>query len=228
MASAKNLSDEFISMKTQFSNLLMLIVSLGTAAQAGVYSFDIPPSSGNPAIANSYAKDGVTFSYGVYAPLTDSVGSDIPGTERWQVDTGVGPVTVEKPFDYGRASTTETEMNALFQPVLVLLPPSTFLTGLGFKLESSTLSGNANPIQPVLFYNAQDQLIGSLQVNLASANADITSGAIAKASKVVLPAGKFYRQISTTTITDVPEVDARSLVAGVLFVGAVVYRRFKR
>ena len=215
-------------MKTLHSSLLIAVASLGAAVHAGIYSFDVPPSTGNAGLANTYAKDGTTFSYGVYAPLTDSFGSDILGTDRWQVDVGAGAVTVEKPFDYGRAITTETELNALFQPVVLLFPPSTFLTSLSGKLEGSTLTGNANPVQPILFYDGQDKLIGSLYLNLSTPNGEFTSGPLSKATKAVLPAGKFYRQVTVLTEANVPEVDARSLVAGVLLAGAIGYRRFRR
>ena len=212
-------------MKTIQAGLIGAAFLLATGVHAGVYSFDVPPVLNNPGLANSYASDGATFAYGVYAPLTDSFGSDIPGTERWQVDAGAGPVTVEKPLDYGRGTTSETELNALFQPVLLLFPPSTFITGLSGKLEGSGLSGNANPTQLIQFFDGQAHLLGSLPVDLSIPNGVFSSGSLAQASMVLLPAGKFYRQI---TVTTVPEIDARSLVAGVLLAGAIGYRRFRR
>ena len=198
----------------------------GSAATAGVYSFDVPPPSGNAGLANSYASDGTTFAFAIYAPLVDSLGSDIPGTDRWQIDTGSGAVTVEKPADYGRSATGETSLNALFQPVFVLFPASSTITAFSGKLETSTISGNVNPVQSILFFNAQDQQVGSLPVDLSVANGTFSATGLLGVTKVLLPAGKFYRQLGSTTVSSaVPEVDARSLVAGALLVGAFAWRR---
>jgi hypothetical protein len=215
-------------MKTSISTLCLAAALSGTAALGGVYSFDVPPSVGNAGLANAYANDGTTFSYAVYAPKVDSFGSDIPGTDFWQIDLTAPAVTVEKPQDYGRSATGEKAMNALFQPILVLLPGSSTATSFSGKLELSSISGNVNPVQSVLFFNAQDQQIGSLSVDLSIGGGTFSIGSLSGVSKVLLPAGKFYQQISFTPSAAVPEVDARCLVAGALLVGAVAWRRTRR
>lgn len=216
-------------MKLLSSALAAAVVLTGSTCLAGLYSFDAAPLAGNAGLANSYAADGTTFAFAVFAPLVDNLGSDIPGTDRWQIDTGAGAVTVEKPADYGRSATSETALNALFQPVFVLFPSSAAVTGFSGKLEKSTISGNANPVQSILFFNAQDQQIGSLSVDLSVASGTFSVSGLSGVTKALLPAGKFYQQVGFTgTSQAVPEVDARSLVAGGLLLGVMAWRRVRR
>ncbi len=212
-------------MKLLPSALVAAVILTGSTCVAGVYSFDVAPSVGNAGLANTYASDGTTFAFAVFAPLTDSVGSDIPGSDRWQIDTGAGAVTVEKPADYGRSATAETALNALFQPVYVLFPALSSVTGFSGKLEKSTIAGNPNPLQSILFFNSQDQQIGSLSVDLSVASGTFNITGLSGVTKALLPAGKFYQQLGFTAVQAVPEVDARSWVAGGLLLGAMVWRR---
>lgn len=216
-------------MKLHASALVAGLILTGSTCAAGVYSFDVAPSLGNAGLANSYAADGTTFAFAVFAPLVDNLGSDIPGTDRWQIDTGAGAVTVEKPADYGRSATSETALNALFQPVFVLFPPSATVTGFSGKLEKSPIAGNANPVQSILFFNSQDQQIGSLAVDLSVSSGTFNITGLSGVTKALLPAGKFYQQVGFTgTQTVVPEIDARSLVAGGLLLGVMALRRQRR
>ena len=215
-------------MKLLPSALVAAVILTGSTCVAGVYSFDVAPSVGNAGLANTYASDGTTFAFAVFAPLTDSVGSDIPGSDRWQIDTGAGAVTVEKPSDYGRSATLETALNALFQPVYVLFPALSSVTGFSGKLEKSTIAGNPNPVQSILFFNAQDQQIGSLSVDLSVASGTFNITGLSGVTKALLPAGKFYQQLGFTAVQAVPEVDARSWIAGGLLLGAVAWRRVRR
>ena len=215
-------------MKLIPSALVAAVILTGSTCVAGVYSFDVAPSVGNAGLANSYASDGTTFAFAVFAPLTDNVGSDIPGTERWQIDAGGGAVTVEKPADYGRSVTSETALNALFQPVLVLFPSLASVTGFSGKLEKSTITGNANPVQSILFFNSQDQQIGSLSVDLSVASGTFNITGLSGVTKALLPEGKFYQQLGFTAVQAVPEVDARSWIAGGLLLSAIAWRRSRR
>ena len=215
-------------MKLLPSALVAAVILTGSTCVAGVYSFDVAPSVGNAGLANAYASDGTTFAFAVFAPLTDSFGSDIPGSDRWQIDAGAGAVTVEKPSDYGRSATLETALNALFQPVYVLFPALSSVTGFSGKLEKSTIAGNPNPVQSILFFNSQDQQIGSLSVDLSVASGTFNITGLSGVTKALLPAGKFYQQLSFTAGQAVPEVDARSLVAGGLLLGAIAWRRARR
>lgn len=216
-------------MKLHPSALVAGLILAGSTCIAGVYSFDVAPSLGNAGLANSYASDGTTFAFAVFAPLVDNLGSDIAGTDRWQIDTGAGAVTVEKPSAYGRSATSETALNALFQPVFVLFPPTTSVTGFSGRLEKSTIAGNANPVQSILFFNSQDQQIGSLSVDLSVASGTFNITGLSGVTKALLPAGKFYQQVGFTGSSQaVPEIDARSLVAGGLLLGAWGWRRVRR
>ena len=209
-------------MKTSLPLALLATALAGALpARATLFTFDSVVSGTD---ANSLSQAGVTFQPGIFTPDTDSFGSDIPGTEKWRVDGTAPAVTVDNPnlFGRGNAPSPNNALNALFQPVLVLFPTSTDVTGFTATLDHDTF-GDAH--LTVNFYDTNDNLLSSLPLDQTVPGFTFTSGALNGLSKVVLPAGAFYDNVSFTAV---PEVDGRVLTAGLLLAGAALARRLRK
>ena len=160
--------------------------------------------------ANSLSQAGVTFQPGVFRPDTSADGLDLPGTEKWRVDSTAPLVTVDHPGLYGRgfAPSGDNALNALFQPVIVLFPASTDLTGFSAKLDNDTF-GDAR--LSVSFYDANDRLLSSLPLDQTVPGYTVSSGTISGVSKLVLPGGAFYDNVNVG-ISTVPEPSTWALL----------------
>ena len=201
--------------------LLLATAAIAIPAQATLFTFDNVVSGTE---ANGLSQAGVTFQPGIFTPDTDAFGSDIPGTEKWRADASSPAVTVDNPSLFGRgaAPSPNNALNALFQPVLVLFPTSTDITGFSATLDSDTF-GDAH--LSVNFYDSNDNLLKSVAVDQTVAGFTFDSGALSGLSKVVLPAGAFYDNVGFTAV---PEVDGRVLTAGLLLAGAALARRLRK
>lgn len=171
--------------------------------------------------ANLNAPVGLTIDYAAYLPLQDGFGDDIPGTEAWRVDGSAGPVLVQEPQSFygrGAAPSPLNALDAVFQPVLLSFSTPFYMTSFSVTLDNDTFGG-AN--ESVLFYDASDSLLLSAPVDQTVAGFQLNTGIIGNVSKVVLPSGGLYDNVSA-----VPEPGVGMLLVGGLLVGGL--RRFRR
>lgn len=199
---------------------LALLLAACLPAHAGLFTFDGAPS-GTPA---NHLAGPVQFSPGIFSPDTDEFGSDIPGTEKWRKDAGAPAITVDNPILFGRGSAPSgaNALNALFQPVLVLFPPSTGTIRFGATLDNDPFGDSALAVG---FYDADDHLLASVPIDQTVPGFVFESEALSGVAKVVLPAGAFYDNLSYAAV---PEVDGRTLAAGLLTLAGWLHRRFRR
>ncbi len=186
-------------MKTSHTMALLLAgLAVAVPARATTFTFDGVASGSS---ANSLSQAGITFQAGTFLPDTNAEGLDVPGTEKWRVDFSSPAVTVDNPGLFGRgiAPSGGNALNALFQPVIVLYPGTSGFTRFSTVLDNDKF-GDANVA--VNFYDSKDRLIASLPVDQTIPGYVIESGPLDGVSKVVLPAGAFYDNVSVTSVPE--------------------------
>ena len=186
-------------MKTSHTMALLLAgLAVAVPTRATTFTFD-GVASGNS--ANSLSQAGITFQAGTLLPDTNAEGLDVPGTEKWRVDFSSPAVTVDNPALYGRGVVAGggNALNALFQPVMVLYPGTSGFTRFSATLDNDKF-GDAG--LAVGFYDSKDRLIASLPVDQTVPGYVIESGPLDGVSKVVLPAGAFYDNVSVTSVPE--------------------------
>lgn len=186
-------------MKTSHT-LALLLAGLAVAVPAGATTFTFDGVASGSS-ANRLSQAGITFQAGTLLPDTNAEGLEVPGTEKWRVDFSSPPVTVDNPGLFGRGITPSggNALNALFQPVVVLYPGSSGFSRFSATLDNDTF-GAAD--LTVGFYDSNDRLIASVRADQTVPGYVIESGPLDGVSKVVLPAGAFYDNV---TVTSVPE-----------------------
>lgn len=193
------------------------LVLSAVASRAATIGFDVLPagSSANPSLANAYAAGQASFSYAVFAPDIDpSTGDPLPATSRWRADTTAGTpgVPVGNPLLFGRgtAPSGANALNVLDQPVLVTFGGLPLLS-FGAILDRGSLTGNASPIQDILYLDERGSIVKSQPVDFSRSLNSFQASSLNGVSSVLLPAGKFYDDL---TFVAVPEPS--SLAIGTL------------
>ena len=168
--------------------------------------FDGAPS-GTP--VNVLLPSGITFEFAQFVPDVDSFGDPILGTEHWEAQPGAPSVLAENPagFGYGAAPSPSNALNALDGAVLL-----TFSSPIDFSSFSTVLDnavfGSLAPVS-VDFFDSGNALLASYPIDETVPGLVFTSGALNGVSKVVLPGGAFYDNVSV-----VPEPGAFVSVLG--------------
>lgn len=191
---------------------------------ANVIDFDGVPSGSE---ANSATPAGVSF-YNAHLSLDqDSSGADIAGSEKWQIDTANPSLDVSDPNyrGYGKAPSGINALNAVDQPVLMLLAQPINLGFFSVTLDNST-RGNPGD-SPIQFYSRNgnvDTLVGSLSADQSiSGYTAATADPLASVDLILFPSGAYYDNISMAAV---PEPATTGVVLAVAAaVGAIWLRR---
>lgn len=201
-------------MKNKLPGILAFAATLVTS-QAAVFSFDSNAtvnSSTGPALGSS-----VQIGFGITEDILDGFGSDT-GRDRWVFDPApIDPIT-ENPatFGYGPSGSS---LNAFNQTVLINFGDVFNLTTFSIFMDGSTFGSTSS----VEFYNANDDLITSLDALGLIANYEVTGSNINGVSKIVLPPGAFFDNM-TLAGSAVPEPGSVMLL-GLASLGLAARRR---
>ncbi len=199
--------------------LTLAFVVPATAALHVTFNFDSVPSG---SAANLASRDGITFQPGAFLPAIDSEGSMIPGSETWRADGSAEPVTVGDPSAFGRGAAPSpiNALNALFQPVLVQFAAPEVVRSFSLTLDNDPFGDSGATIG---FYDAGDRLLSEVALDQTKVGAFIEATLdLSSVTKVVLPAGAFYDNLS---ISSIPEPGPVALVVlGALSLGSLKRR----
>jgi hypothetical protein len=204
--------------------------SLGlSCASAASFStnFDSQPDG---SLASLFANADFSFHNGLFGPLQDGFGDDIPGSEQWQIDTQADldfPLAViatgAVPGGYGAAPSTPNALNGVDQSVLLVFNQRVDITNFSVTLDNSAF-GNlfASPITfvdggTVIASSPADQTVPGLVVTTASAIG---------VKMIVLPAGAYYDNLSFDyTASAIPEPSSFAALAGLASLALAATRR---
>ena len=192
---------------------------------ANVIDFDSVPSGSE---ANSAAPAGVSFYNAHLALDQDSSGADIAGSEKWQVDAANPSLDVSDPSyrGYGKAPSGVNALNAVDQPVLMLLAQPINLGYFSVTLDNST-RGNLGD-SPIQFYSRNgnvDTLVGSLSADQSiSGYSAVTYDPLASVDRILFPSGAYYDNIS---LAAVPEPATSGVVLGIAAAAGAFWLRRK-
>jgi len=172
--------------------------------------------------AQAFAPIGLTITFGVwdYSEF-DEWGDPVAGSEAWLVDNSY-TVTVEDPSvsGWGAAPSGSLALDARDQPVLLNFDAPIDLYSFSVTLDNSSY-GNLMA-QSILFYDAANQLVGSIAIDQAVPGfVAQSSGLIANVSKIVLPSSALYDNV---TIVPEPQTWTLLALAGAAL-GLAAYRR---
>ncbi len=196
----------------------MCASSQGATVLNFTFSSDATPSvSGSPLV-------GTLSSAYAYIETVDSNGDPLPAPS-YRPDTTAPAITVGDPSARGYgAPISGNALDAVDQSVLFSFSTPQDISAFAVTLDNSTLG---TPFGTAIeFYNALDSLLYSIDVNQTSSGFSVNQSSLALSgvSKVVLPAGAFYDNLSLTTVTAAPE-PSRVLLLGLGACGAVFRRR---
>lgn len=200
-----------------------LVLASGMAASAAIqvtFNFDSVPSG---SAANLVSREGITFQPGAFLPALDTDGGAIAGSDAWRVDGLAGSITVDDPSSFGRgvAPSPLNALNALFQPVLVQFPAPEVIRSFSLTLDNDPFGDSRSSIG---FYDASDRLLGEVTVDQTGIGSFIEATLdLSGVTKVVLPAGAFYDNLSISSIPEPSPVGL--LVLGGISLAAVGRRR---
>ena len=209
--------------RTLSAFILCASVFGASAAQASYYfNFDgvTAGTTANAAIGTAFPN--VSFANAVFAPNLDIYGSDIPGTEHWQVDADptTPAVIVENPLSYSRgaAPSGTNALNALWQPVLMQFSTPINLSSFAATQENSSF-GLLAPAH-LLFLDSAGAVLKDVAFDQTIPGFTITTGAFSgNVSSIVLPSGKFYDNMNVN-VSAVPIPAAWVLLSsGLMFLG---------
>ncbi len=209
--------------------LLVLGLAAVTAVRADTtlsFDFDSVAAGSN---ANVFATPTLSFHNAVFAPQQDLDGIDIPGTERWVVDTATdayAPITVDSTVDwgFGVAPSGTNALNAYSGPVLLQFDQPYTLTAFAATLDNSTLGDLG--MSHVWFVSATATL-DQLAFDATVPGLTLSKSNVAGVTGIVLQGGGFYDNVSVS-FAAIPEPSTYAFFAGVGGLGLVVFRRFRR
>jgi hypothetical protein len=145
---------------------------------------------------------GVTFHNAAWLPNQDSYGSDIPGSEHWQIDPTVTDlVTAENTFaqGWGVAPSAQNALDARWSPILMDFTTAMDIGSFSFTLPNSTL-GNLSQMD-VLFLDAAGNTLYDLAYFQGNPLANVSLPASVLGVKdIVLASGTFYDNINVTAV----------------------------
>ncbi len=209
--------------------LLALGLAAATAARADttlMFDFDSIAAGAN---ASAFDSAMLSFHNAVFAPRQDADGIDIPGTERWIVDTATdayAPVTVDRTVDwgFGAAPSGTNALNAYSGPVLLKFDQPYTLTSFAATLDNSTLGDLG--MSHVWFVSA-NATVDQLGFDATTPGLTLSKSNVSGVSGIVLQGGGFYDNISVS-FAAIPEPSTYAFLAGVGGLGLVLFRRFRR
>jgi hypothetical protein len=180
-----------------------------------VFSFD------SDATVNAYTGpalgSSIQIGFGVQEDILDGFGSDTGG-DRWVFELApIDPITAD-PTSQGY-SPGGSFLNAFNQTALISFGTDFNITSFSIVMDGSTFGVTSS----VEFYNSNDDLITSLDAFGLVANYMVTGSNISGVSKIVLPAGAFFDNM-TLSGSAVPEPSAVMLL-GLASLGFVARRR---
>ena len=197
-----------LSIATLFAGTLVV-------SQAAVFSFDSDTTVNiytGPVLGSS-----IQIGFGVQEDILDAFGSST-GRNRWVFDAApIDPITAD-PTSQGY-SPGGSFLNAFNQTALVSFGPAFNLMSFSIFMDGSTFGSTSS----VEFYNANDDLITSLDALGLVANYEVTGSNISGVSKIVLPVGAFFDNM-TLSGSAVPEPSAVMLL-GLASLSFVAHRR---
>jgi hypothetical protein len=180
------------------------------------FSTNAVPSVTGPALTGTLSVDYT------YLETVDGNGDPLP-TPSFRPDGTAGPIVVGDPSarSYGSAISGNA-LDAVDQAVLLSFTQAQNVSAFSIVLDNSTFGtpfGTA-----VEFYSSADLLIGSIAVDQTISGFTVNDTSLfANVSKIVLPAGAFYDNLSLT-VTAAPE-PGRVMLLGLGAVGAILRRR---
>lgn len=202
---------------------LLALAAMCASSQAATtlsYSFT---SDGTPVVTGNPLVGTVSSAY-AYIETVDANGDPLPAPS-YRPDTTAPAITVGLPSARGYgAPISGNALDAVDQSVLFSFSTPQDITAFGVTLDNSTLG---TPFGTAIeFYNALDSLLYSINVNQTTSGFSVNQSALALTgvTKVVLPAGAFYDNLSMTTVSAVPE-PSRILLLGLGTCVAVFRRR---
>lgn len=213
--------------------LPLSVLALGFAAATAVHadttlSFDFDSLAAG-SDANQLATPTLSFHNAVFAPRQDADGIDIPGTERWVVDSATdayAPITVDRTLDwgFGAAPSGTNALNAYSGPVLLKFDQPYNLTAFSATLDNSTLGDLGTSY---VWFVSADATVDQLGFDATTPGLTLSKSNVSGVSGIVLQGGGFYDNISVS-FAAIPEPSTYAFLAGVGGLGLVLFRRFRR
>ena len=197
---------------------LAIFCSGAQAATVLNYSFS---TDATPAVTGSSLVGSVSTAY-AYLETVDGNGDPLP-LPSFRPDLTAGPIVVGDPSAVGwGAAISGNALDARDHGVLLSFTSAQDVSAFSIVLDNSsfgTLFGTE-----VQFYSATDTLIGSITVDQTSPGFTVNDTTLfAGVSKILLPSGAFYDNLSITA-SPAPE-PGRAMLLGVGLVGAILRRR---
>ncbi len=206
-------------MKSFLRLLTLLALAAGTGHAATVFNF-------NTGTATTTTGDAFPTSVSIahaYLETEDEFGDPL-ATPVWTPDTSApSPVTLGNPATAGYGLAIDgLALDAVLSPVMFSFGSAVNLTSFGVVLDNSTLGTPFGT--EVGFYDAADLLLYSLPINETISGLTVNETlALSGVSKVVLPSGAFYDNLSFGA-TAVPE-PSRFMLLGLTAAGITFRRR---
>ncbi|CAN5720443.1 hypothetical protein BH11VER1_BH11VER1_39010 [soil metagenome] len=202
--------------------LMAVAVSLSASANAAsVINFSFT-SDATPVITNASLTGTLSVDY-AYLETLDEMGDPLLHPS-FRPDISAGSIVVGDPFlsGYG-APIAGNALNAIDSPVLLSFSSAQNIGSFGVTLDNSTLGTLFGTF--VEFYDASDILIGSISVNQTVPGFTLADlNAYSNVSKILLPSGAFYDNLSFTAAA-VPEPGRATLLSLGLAVAFLRRRR---
>jgi hypothetical protein len=167
---------------------------------------------------------GITFNNAIYLPTLDVDGIAIPGTEHWQIDTGLVTAENTSAQGYGVAPSGQNALDARWSPILMDFATAMDIGSFSFTLPNSTY-GNL-PASDILFLDAAGNTLFDLAYFQGNPLANVSlPTSVLGVKDILLASGTFYDNIN---VTAVPVPGAIWLFGSALMGFMGVSRRNKR
>lgn len=209
-----------------------LAVTFSVVASASALTFSTNfDSSIDGAPVSTFNTADLSFHNAFKAPLQDSDGIDIPGSEQWQIDAASDidfPVIVSNPLNYGYGSAVSgtLALNVIDQSVLIRFASDVDIQSFSVTLDNSSF-GNLIPTS-IDFVNGANVAL-SESIDQTAAGFVVNIGAVSGVRSIVLPTTAFYDNLSITyTTSAIPEPSSYAALAGLAGLGLALGRRRRK